>query len=115
MLFNTIYHVINTNQKPLQIFLIGCDLDYSDSSHTHFYGLGKFSNNTLTQLRANAPEFAGVAADPFRFGVSALKEELNVLLHLPGIQMFSLSPNPNQLLPYPIVTFEELQCPENQF
>ena len=100
MYLNTLYYIIN-NTSPdttIEIHVIGSDFDYSNDK-THFYGVGKTTKETDNSIKANAPELAGKAADPLRYGTHNLVTLLNKpVTH--NIKIYSLSDNPNQLLPY---------------
>lgn len=100
MYLNTLYYIIN-NTSPdttIEIHVIGSDFDYSNDK-THFYGVGKTTKETDNSIKANAPELAGKAADPLRYGTHNLVTLLNKPVP-PNIKIYSLSDNPNQLLPY---------------
>ena len=96
MFLNTIYHIVNTNPGDLEIHVIGCDFDYSDKTKTHFYGSGKLTQETKELLEENASEYSDVAADPFRYGIAALRRELENTLKIPRARKLTLKTLTNQ-------------------
>lgn len=103
MFLNILYHIINENAdnlKELEIHIIGNDFDYSNSKATHFYGMGKMTDETKELLKENTPELQNVVADPLRYGKENLLKELLEVKKIKDIKIFTLSSNKKQLLPY---------------
>ena len=76
MLLNGLYHIFNKHlpEGLSEIHVLGNDLDYVHGGTTHFYGGGKMTDETRRML--SNTQFAGKAADPFRYGIKPLIEAL---------------------------------------
>jgi len=80
MALNAIHILFNRCQKNnshLTLSVIGSDFVYEKDKSTHFYGKGSELPHVQRMLSQNNPEYAGLSADPLRFGDSWLKSELD--------------------------------------
>ncbi|MDR3402002.1 MAG: hypothetical protein P4L99_05840 [Chthoniobacter sp.] len=109
MFLNSMYHIYNTYLSGglREIHVLGCDCDYSDNGKTHFYGVGKLNGRTRKLLRNS--KYAGIAADPMRFGERPLRLALDrMVADFSPVAIYTLSANPKQLLPFQYYSLEQL-------
>ena len=91
------------SKRKLQLVISGSDLIYKNGVQNHFYGTGTHIETVQKLLRENNPDYAGINADPLRFGNEWLKREL---LHIQrrydqaGYKILVDTPNKETRLPF---------------
>jgi len=92
MILNVMYILYNrfrTSKERFMLSVMGSDFIY-DKNNPAFYGTAKENSAVQALLKFNNPDYAGIQADPLRFGDKWLTDELNNIMIIYGNKGYPL-------------------------